>query len=152
MTDLLKQHAGFFRRSAALVYDALVLFAVYFLVTAIAIALNEGENVSSAWLRLFFLVTTYLFFSWFWLHGGQTLGMRAWRLRLVDKNGRPPTLKAVTVRFIAAIVSWTACGLGHIWMLIDTRKLAWHDRLSQTFVVLDNAHDPATVLSDDTPQ
>ena len=152
MADLLKQQAGFFRRSAALIYDALLLFAAFFLVTAIAIWLNEGENVPGAWLRWFFLVTMYLFFSWFWLHGGQTLGMRDLRLRLVDKNGLPPTLKAVTVRFIAAIVSWIAFAAGHVWILIDTQKLAWHDRLSQTFVVLDETPDPKTFLSDNTPQ
>jgi len=131
----LHNRANFFVRSAALFYDALILFAIFLLVTAIAFALNGGENVASDWLRLLFLLTTYIFYSWFWLHGGQTLGMRAWRLQLIDKNGAPPTLKAVTVRFLAALVSWAACGLGHLWILVDTRKLAWHDRLSQTFVV-----------------
>ena len=145
MNDL-HNRANFFVRSAALFYDALILFAAFILVTAIAFAVNGGENVSSAWLRLFFLLTAYVFYSWFWLHGGQTLGMRAWRLQLVDKNGRPPTLKAVTVRFLAALVSWTACGLGHLWILVDTRKLAWHDRLSQTFVVSHTGHRPTTSL------
>ena len=140
---------NFFRRSAALIYDALILFAAFVLVTAIAVTINAGEYVSSAWLRLLLLLTAYVFYSWFWLHGGQTLGMRAWRLQLVDKNGRPPTFKAVTVRFLAALVSWIACGLCHLWILVDTRKLAWHDRLSQTFVVSHAGHRPS---SDSTPQ
>lgn len=132
--------AGFIRRSAALIYDTMILAAIFLLVTAIALWLNGGTQVPAAWLRSLFLLTTYAFYCWFWLHGGQTLGMRAWRLRLVDANDRSPTLRAVSVRFIAAIASWLACGLGHLWILFDARKRAWHDSISHTYVVVDDAH------------
>lgn len=135
MADLLKQQAGFFRRSAALIYDALLLFAAFFLVTAIAIWLNEGENVPGAWLRWFFLVTMYLFFSWFWLHGGQTLGMRAWRLRLQRIDGQPITIWQALLRFMVAIPSLALAGLGLLWILVDKDKLAWHDRFSESMIV-----------------
>jgi len=133
--------ASFVRRSAALIYDALLLVAVFFVITAVAVSLNEGEKVSSAGLRFVFLLTAYVFYTWFWLHGGQTLGMRAWRLRLVDANGRAPTWSAVSVRFLVAIGSWTACGLGHVWILIDVHRRAWHDRVSRTFVIYDADHN-----------
>ena len=137
------QPAGFIRRSAALVYDVLLVFGVLVLVTALALALNGGEQVPAAWLRALYLLTLYGFFAGFWLYGGQTLGMRAWRLRLVEESGRAPTLRAATVRFAAALLSWTACGLGHLWILIDGRNRAWHDRLSRTYVVRDADGDAA---------
>lgn len=127
--------AGFIRRSAALVYDVLLVFGVLVIVTALALALNGGEPVPSTWLRVLYLLTLYGFFTGFWLHGGQTLGMRAWRLRLVGESGRAPTLRTASVRFAAASLSWIACGLGHLWIVVDTRNLAWHDRLSRTYVV-----------------
>ena len=131
--------ASFARRIAALFYDALLLVALFFVLTAIALALNAGEQVLRAGLRFLLFLATYAFYMWFWLHGGQTLGMRAWRLRLVDAQGQAPTWKAVNVRFLVAIVSWMACAMGYFWVLIDPQRRAWHDRASQTFVIYDTS-------------
>jgi uncharacterized RDD family membrane protein YckC len=40
------------------------------------------------------------------------------------------------LRFFAAILSWSAGGLGFLWILVDRDRMAWHDRLSKTEVVL----------------
>ncbi|MGB5613384.1 MAG: RDD family protein, partial [Sedimenticolaceae bacterium] len=76
------------------------------------------------------------FFSWFWTHGGQTLGMRAWRLKLLDSEGDPVTLKLSLIRLGAALLSALPLGLGYLWVLIDRDGLAWHDRLSRTRLVV----------------
>ena len=132
-----KTRAHFMRRSAAVLYDTLLLIALFLVLTAIAVALNDGESVSRTLLRLLFLLSTYAFYAWFWLHGGQTLGMRAWRLRLVDANTQTPTWQAINVRFVVAIVSWAVCALGHLWILVDAERRAWHDRASRTYVIYD---------------
>ena len=38
------------------------------------------------------------------------------------------------VCFCAAALSWACLGLGFVWILFDRRKLAWHDRLSNSVV------------------
>jgi uncharacterized RDD family membrane protein YckC len=61
--------------------------------------------------------------------------MRAWKLRIVGADGRPPGWGRSLLRFAAGLVSWAALGLGFLWVLVDRERLAWHDRLSGTRLV-----------------
>ena len=76
------------------------------------------------------------FFAYFWTHGGQTLGMSAWRLRLVRADGGQPRLADALIRLVCAVVALAPAGLGLLWILIDRDGLAWHDRWSRTRLVL----------------
>ena len=69
----------------------------------------------------------------FWLRTGQTLGMLAWRLRVVQSdNGRSITWKQALIRYFVALLSWAAVGLGFAWALFDRNRNTWHDLLSGT--------------------
>lgn len=127
---------GFLRRMAAVIYDALLLIAVLFFATAIALPFNSGHAFSAGqYVFSFYLFgVSYLFYAWFWTHGGQTLGMRAWKITLADSNGDCITWQRATLRFFAAILSWTCFGLGFSWCLVDKDRLCWHDRLSNSFL------------------
>lgn len=88
-----------------------------------------------------FMTTWILFVAigfhvWFWTHGGQTLGMRAWRLKLVSENGWEVSLNQAITRYMVALLSWMALGLGFLWVWIDPQKRAWHDIASRTRLVL----------------
>ena len=75
-----------------MVYDSLLIFAVLFFATAIALLFNHGEAiVSSTWFSLYLLFMLYSYYAWFWQKSGQTLGMRVWKIRLV-RVGRKPRL------------------------------------------------------------
>ena len=131
-----RQPAGLFRRLAAMFYDSLLLAAVLMAAGALALLVTRGQldhhhPLYRAWL----LGVSWLFFAWPWRHGGQTLGLRTWKLRVVRTDGRPLTWPDTLRRFLAAILSWLALGLGYWWILIDRDKRAWHDRLSETRVV-----------------
>ncbi len=69
-----------------------------------------------------------------WRRGGQTLGMRPWRLRLVDMRdpSSAPTWRATWIRYAVGTVSLLAAGLGFFWAWIDRDRLTWHDRASGT--------------------
>ena len=126
--------AGLLRRLAAAVYDALLLFGVLFVATALVLPLSGGEAVSpgnEAYL-LYLLATAALYFGWFWTHGGQTPGMRAWHLRVRADHGGALSWGRAALRFVAALLSWAAGGAGFLWSLVDPRRRAWHDRLSRT--------------------
>jgi len=86
--------------------------------------------------RLVALLTIYGFFSWFWLKNGQTLGMQAWRLKLVRLDDGDLTFKDALLRCIAASFSVACLGLGYLWRWIDRDGLYWHDRLSSTRLTL----------------
>ncbi len=133
-------HCGLLRRLAAILYDSLLLVALLFITSAIHLAISgAGEDASTApdLIRSIFVVlSAFGFFAWFWLHGGQTLGMRAWRIRLQSRGGGPITPWQALLRFLVAIVSWLAFGLGFLWSLFDKEKLTWHDRYSMSELVV----------------
>lgn len=135
--------AGLLRRLAALLYDSLLLLALWFATAALLLAASGGllsQPDRPPWLLLLeqisLLLVTFLFWGGFWTHGGQTLGMRAWRLKLVDDDGSPISWQQAARRCLAALLSLAPLGLGYLWILIDPQRRAWHDRLSGTRVVV----------------
>ena len=78
------RYAGLFRRLFAISYDGFLLIAILFVVSAIATAINGGKAVEPGdalypVLVLLIFSLSYLYFSWFWIHGGQSLGMKTWQ-------------------------------------------------------------------------
>ncbi len=130
--------AGFPVRIAAMTYDALALAAIL-IVAAFPVVLWAGgpprHFAAHLAFQAYLLAVVFAFFGWFWTHGGQTLGMRAWRLKLIAANGTPPDVRMAALRFAAAGLSWAALGAGFLWALVDREGLAWHDRLSGTRLV-----------------
>jgi len=129
--------AGLFKRLAALLYDSLLLLALWFIATAILLPLNGGEafGPNNPLLTTYLLFISFFFYGWFWRHGGQTLGMRAWRLQLHNLRPGPISWWQVLLRFMVALPSGLLFGLGYLWILVDRKHLSWHDRYSETTVV-----------------
>jgi uncharacterized RDD family membrane protein YckC len=134
--------AGFGRRLAALLYDAVLLAALLVIFTSGAVFLNHGvalERASAgAWFYLYQaglvgVVAGYYLINW--IRSGQTLGMRAWHLRAVTESGRPLGWKAAALRLSVGALAWAPAALGVLWLYADPEHLALHDRLSRTRVV-----------------
>ncbi len=70
-----------------------------------------------------------------WVRSGQTLGMRAWRLRTVSATGKPLTFISALLRFVWGVLAWAPAALGVLWLYVDPEHLALHDRLSNTRVI-----------------
>lgn len=134
-------NTGLLRRLAAILYDSLLLLALWFLATVPFIAIEGGESIEpgSGPLHIVYQLTligvAYAFFIGFWYHRGRTLGMQSWGLQLHTADGKLPSVGAATIRFFAAILSWLPLGLGFLWQLWDAEQLTWHDRLSKTRLV-----------------
>lgn len=150
MTDTPTQRAGFFRRLAAMIYDALIAVAVGMLAALVFIgiltALLENDILSkqgyahvneliqaSFVYKLAIQIWVGLwvagFFLWFWKHGGQTLGMRAWRLRIFSLHEDKPIGYA---RLLVRLV-FSLGGLGTLLVLVDFKsKQSLQDRIAGT--------------------
>ena len=78
-----RRPAGLFRRLGAAVYDSLLVLATLFAATAVVLPLTGGEAVPAGtiWYPAYLIGVSYVYFAGFWIYGGQTLGMRAWKLR-----------------------------------------------------------------------
>lgn len=147
------QRAGFFRRFAAMVYDALVATAVGMLsglIFQVVILIlfqnklldNDGftdymdyfqsseslQIAANLWIALWIAG----FFLWFWKHGGQTLGMRAWRLKIYNlKDEKNISYARLALRLVTAFL-----GLGTLLVLIDVKnRQSLQDRIAQTEVL-----------------
>ena len=145
-TNTEPRHAGLFRRLFAIFYDCFLLIAILFIFSAIATVLNNGKSIEPGdALYPFFVILVfslcYLYFVWFWIHGGQSLGMKTWRIQLQScdperNSNRPIDWKIAAIRFFSAIVSWSVFGLGFLWAFFDKKNRCWHDLISKT-VLLD---------------
>ncbi len=134
-------YAGLFRRLFAIFYDGFLLAAILFIVAAIANGLNRGNAIEpgNAFYPVFvciIFILSYLYFAWFWVHGGQTLGMKTWQIQLQSISSNKITWKTTAIRFICAIFSWSIFGLGFLWAFFDKKNRCWHDLISKT-VLLD---------------
>lgn len=74
-----------------------------------------------------------LYFCLFALGNGDTPGMKAVRIRLLDLDGRTPNRRQRFLRIVGALVSLSALGIGMLWCLFDEEQLTWHDEISGTF-------------------
>ena len=124
------------RRLAAIFYDGILLCAVLFASTLVVLPFTQGEAITSS--NILFKIYIYciccLYFTWQWSHGGQTLGMLAWKIKLKGVNSANVGWKKALIRFLLATVSLICFGAGFIWSLFDRDKLAFHDRYSGTFL------------------
>jgi uncharacterized RDD family membrane protein YckC len=126
---------------AAIVYDLLLLLGVFFVATALVLPLNGGRAFNShQWFFFIYLVSvSFAFYGWFWTHGGQTLGMRAWKLRVLTLEMRPISWMQALVRFGVAFISIAFLGLGFFWAFFDKEKRCWHDIVSKTAIYHEEA-------------
>lgn len=158
--------APLYKRLLALVYDSLLLIAVLFLAMAVLLIVTGGHQFEggSPWLSMYMLGVSYAFFGWFWTHGGQTLGMQAWRLKLVQANDQPITWWQAGLRVLTAVPAWlviiigiaqiadislqshawlkhlgklphgSILLLGSVWLMVDQWPGGWREKLTGTRV------------------
>jgi uncharacterized RDD family membrane protein YckC len=75
------------------------------------------------------------YFIGFWATSGRTPGYQAAGLQLVRADGSRPGLSTAVMRYIGTILSWSFFCLGYFWMLWDSRRQTWHDKIAGTQVV-----------------
>ncbi len=133
------------RRLAAMVYDTLLVIPFIGVTIAAATAVEmwlkgagstEYYQMHPQLVQALSLACVTVFFTAFWRKGGQTLGMQAWRVKLVDANGDVPGTGRCLLRCLAALASLAPAGLGYWWCLLDKRGRYWHDYLSGTHLQL----------------
>ena len=149
VVELKPSRAGFFKRLAAMIYDWLAVIALAMLVTILNLALVHllskygvldlaGYPDPSAylndqiWFQLELALWVWLFYAWFWHDGGQTIGMRAWRLKLQRIDGKPIELKRAMLRALYSVL-----GLGNLLVLFTPKtKLSLQDKLTKTEMIV----------------
>lgn len=118
-----------------MLYDSLLILGLWFLASFSAVvALNGPVPAGSVWYEFLLWGLAALFYAYFWTRTGQTLGMQAWGLHLIDDSGGRVSFSRALLRCVAASLSALALGLGYLWALLPGHY-TWHDRLTKTRVV-----------------
>lgn len=130
-------------RLAALFYDFWPMLAVWMLLSAVFnlgyyLAGHDARDILATlsplgillWLCCWGITGLYAVSSWG--RGGQTLGMRAWRLRVTAPDGGFADARALWKRYLVGTLSLLLGGLGFWWAWFDRERLTWHDRASGT--------------------
>ena len=162
MQNINNTHASIFRRGAAMVYDGLLCFAVAVVASLATLPFSGGKGSTefNPVLTIYFVAVFYLFFGWFWTHGGQTLGMRAWHTKLLKQNNEPICWQTALVRYLLSLPMWffwflvvqIVGGYGQVpylstlpawlliiiaicWTVFDHIPNNWRDRISKTKII-----------------
>tara|TARA_R110002050_G_scaffold49771_4_gene115407 strand:+ start:248 stop:748 length:501 start_codon:yes stop_codon:yes gene_type:complete len=145
--------AGFRRRLGSWIYDVLIAFAVYMVAGAISFLLfnllikfglismqNFEHPIDLQRSSILYSILIYgwnitwvsFFFVFFWAKSGQTLGMKAWRLRVQNQDGTRISKTTGIKRLLPTLL-----GLGNLTVIFDRKnKLSLQDRLTNTEVVV----------------
>lgn len=79
----------------------------------------------------------FVYFTGAWTIAGRSLGEGLMGLRITRTDGRRMKFLRALVRFAVSFVSFAACGIGFLWMLVDGRRRTWQDIAARTVVVYD---------------
>lgn len=144
--------APLWRRIAAMLYDSLLVFAIWIVVGFVvfsAFGLEQARTVDGETVVLdpvvrytlfaAMVLSAWLFFGFFWTHSGQTLGMQAWRIRVVDVSGRPIDWRQSSLRCLVAPPALLLGGLGYWWSLLDGQRRSWPDLASRSCIIRTSA-------------
>lgn len=158
------QAPGVMKRLLAALYDSLLVLATVFIASALTLPFTTGDASSNnIYITLYLLIVIFIFFGWFWTHGGQTLGMRAWKIRVVQENQQAINWSQALIRFLTGLPSWSIFLFGLIslmvpdkielvswtkqfpewliallglgWVCLDNRSSNWRDKISKTYII-----------------
>lgn len=146
-------YASFIRRLAAAVVDSLILNAA-----TLALLLSVGTPFDSAKLTIktgsppsitlsLSVLLSAVYVIGFWVkRDGQTPGKRLMHIKVITETGKPIDWFTGFVRYIGYYVSGAALGIGYLWMLFDSNKQTWHDKIAKTAVVEADDQKPRWAL------
>jgi len=150
------------RKAICLVYESLILIAVLFVASLIfhlVVRDTQTDYFKPLFQAYLFVVMGY-YYTWYWTHGGQTLAMQTWKMRIVTADGGNLTKKIAILRYICTLIgiisfaiidyavpfefinklhliliSFIFFGFGFLWAIFDRDHQFLHDRLAGTRIV-----------------
>jgi uncharacterized RDD family membrane protein YckC len=153
----LGQYAGLFSRLAAFILDAVfisvtIMFVTWFasftmetlqtgpifdFLTAQAPSLKRIADALSSRVAAGFyaLIFVFLYHVLFLSFAGQTPGKALMGIRVVPLRGGKVSLWRAILRYLGYYLSGALLGFGFFWILIDDRRLGWHDKIARTCVI-----------------
>ena len=123
------------RLYACLFYEAIIQIALWFIVTLFVLAVFKVDLTSNPNLLRFILwASSGIYFIYSWLHGGQTLAMRTWRLKLTYPK-KNKNFSYFFMRYCLSSISLAFFGLGYLYIFFDKNNRYIHDRILKSEII-----------------
>ncbi|MGO9903771.1 MAG: RDD family protein [Solirubrobacteraceae bacterium] len=141
-SDPARRTAGFVSRLLAVAVDSAFITAASAGVTATTkllatlfakLDISTPLGVITASPTSMLAIGAYFVLSW--TLAGQTVGMRVLALRVIGPDERPPSAPRALARLLAALIGALPLLAGYLLVLVDRRRLAFHDRVAGTRVI-----------------
>jgi uncharacterized RDD family membrane protein YckC len=143
------QYAGFLSRAVGALIDYLILIAIVVGTGLLTIALlrafdidlnscsrdNLACTAGRGFLLGFGMLASPVYFTLFWMLVGQTMGQRVMGVRVVRLNGHRMGFWSSLLRWLGYQLCLATLGIGYLWVLVDDRRMGWHDKLARTCVI-----------------
>lgn len=142
------QYPELWRRLAAMVYDFLLVVAISIFYSAITVGINiavtgghdHGQRIEWGPFKplvfIGWILTIIFFFCYFWKKSGQTLGMKTWRMKIINQQNHYPTYSQGFIRCLIAFFSLGILGMGYWWVFTNQDRQTLHDQLTKTKTIL----------------
>jgi len=131
-------YCSLMRRLLVMFYDSVIMFGLLMLASTVALPIGGVEKLAfrDFWFTTWLFGVCFLYLAGCWRYGGMTVGMRAWKVRLLSADGQKLSWPKCLLRFFVGMVSLAAFGVGFLWALVDQKKRGWHDLAADTLLIL----------------
>ena len=126
------ENIGFIKNMIICLYDLMLLFSILFFMSLPWITFSDGEAVKGNILyQLYLLLIISSYYLWFWVKHGQTLGMKSWKVYILNERNQKITLKQGLIRILVSLLG------GHLLLIFYKKSL--QDVISKTCILKSNS-------------
>ena len=138
MQELQRAHSH--RIIGSAIYDGLVILGLLMIVGFVAVGIHYwitgAEAIEYSLLfQLLILAVIIAYYAYFWRASGQTVGMKAWRIKLMSLDDQAITASQMALRILVAFPAYACLLLGVLWQYWSADQLNWHDKASRTKII-----------------
>ena len=126
-TDKYK-NIGFLKNMIICLYDLMLLFSVLFFMSLPWVMITSGEAITNnIFYQCYLLFIILIYYLWFWINHGQTLGMKSWKTYLLSQNNQTITIQQGIIRILISMIG------GHLLLIFNNKSL--QDIISKTHII-----------------
>ena len=123
------ENIGFLKNMAICLYDLMLLFSVLFFMSLPWIMMTSGEAITNnIFYQFYLLLIILIYYLWFWINHGQTLGMKSWKTYVLNQDNQTITIHQGIIRILISLIG------GHLLLIFNEKSL--QDIISKTHIIV----------------
>ena len=112
------ENIGFLKNMTICLYDLMLLFSVLFFASLPWIMITSGEAITNnIFYQFYLLLIILIYYLWFWINHGQTLGMKSWKAYVLNQNNQTITIRQGIIRILISLIG------GHLLLIFNEKSL-----------------------------